>query len=422
MKVVQKPTWATWVTPKLLRQKPVHRWCVFPHSFASELVHCLIDEWNLTEEDRILDPFCGAGTTILAAREKGIPASGYDLSPFATFAGRVKLGRYERKNMMELGQTLCSRIDSESWNGADGDYPDLVRRALPGPLLGAFESVLREVNRLDCTPSQREFFRLAVLSILPHYSRAAVSGGWLKWEVKKTNTRSIPGNLRKRVDDMLADIPLTRSKLPEANASWNVNVADARMLPDEAASYTAVITSPPYPNRHDYTRVFGVELMLAFLNWDETRALRHQSFHSHPESRPSRPCHDAYLQPVRLSRIVSAIEAAKADPRVVKMLEGYFVDTYLALRELRRVSRKNAPFAIVVGNAQYLGVPVPVDELVAEIAESLGLTCDRIVAARYRGNSAQQMAKYGRSPSRESVVILRNTRSKRQPAARAGVR
>lgn len=60
--------------------------------------------------------------------------------------------------------------------------------------------------------------------------------------------------------------------------SWQVQIADARSLPDPKGTYTAVITSPPYPNRHDYTRVFGVELLFEFLDWERLRMLRYQSF------------------------------------------------------------------------------------------------------------------------------------------------
>ena len=62
--------------------------------------------------------------------------------------------------------------------------------------------------------------------------------------------------------------------------------------------------------------------------------------------------------------------------------------------------------AYVVGNACYSGVPIPVDEILAHIGQQIGLKLKRIVAVRYRGNSAQQMGAYGRQPSRESVVIF----------------
>src|SRR5439155_1564046 len=69
----RRPKWGSWVTPKGLVKKSIHRWYVFPHSFTSELVHQLIADWGLDQNDHILDPFAGAGTTLLAAKEKGIP-------------------------------------------------------------------------------------------------------------------------------------------------------------------------------------------------------------------------------------------------------------------------------------------------------------------------------------------------------------
>ena len=49
---------------------------------------------------------------------------------------------------------------------------------------------------------------------------------------------------------------------------------------------------------------------------------------------------------------------------------------------------------------------VEVDEYFAEIAEGLGYRRDASWVIRYRGNSAQQMERFGRSPARESIVML----------------
>ncbi len=395
--------WQSWVTPRPLADKPIHRWFVFPHSFTSELVHALIAEWGLKPTDRILDPFCGAGTTLLAAKEKGIPASGYDLSPLAVFVSRTKLSNYRTRHLSAVWKELQSALEPESWNGASKEYPDLVKKALPGRLLGAFDAIANEINYLDCSKAERDFFRLALLDILPDYSHAVASGGWLSWVDKRKNARSLPSALEMRVQQMLND--LDTLALPR-RAEWRANVADARCLPDRASTYSAVITSPPYPNRHDYTRVFGVELMFGFLDWGGTRQLRYQSFHSHPEARPERPVATNYAQPRRLSLAIGRLNKAKSDPRIAPMLQGYFLDMYICLREVSRVCKHGAHVAFVIGNAQYNGVPIPVDLLTAEIGEQVDLTCKRIWTARYRGNSAQQMEKYGRNPSRESIVIF----------------
>ncbi len=401
--------WGRWVTPKALRSRPIHRWYVFPHSFTSRLVHGLIDQWHLGQADTIIDPFAGAGTTLLAAKEKGVPACGYDISPVAVLAARVKIANYSKQRLRCAWQALQDAIDPTSWSRPAKPYPELVNRALPGKLLAAFDSIAQQIAELACSRAERDFFRLALLSIVPKYSRAVASGGWLKWVVQRSNVRSIPSTLRHRVAEMLADLDSVR--LPR-RAEWRVKMADARELPDRASSFSAVITSPPYPNRHDYTRVFGVELMLQFLDWEATRQLRYQSFHSHPEARPQRPCHADYQPPERLLRITACLKKKGLERKIVRMLEGYFLDMHLCLREIERVCRPKARIALVLGNAQYCGVRIPVDKLTAEIAENAGLGCDRLLAVRYRGNSAQQMGKFGRRPSRETIVLLSKPRSR----------
>lgn len=402
--IEERPVWRHWVTPRRLAQAPIHRWFVFPHSFTGELVHALIDEWQLGAGDRILDPFVGAGTTVLAAREHGIPCAGYDLLPLAVLASRVKSASYDIARLEQAWQVLQNSLDPDRWNGAPCDAPELVKKALPGKLLNAFAAVAEGINALPFSATEQDFFHLALLATVPQYSLAVATGGWLKWVNRQADVATLPASLTTRIEDMLQDLRNTR--LP-GGSCWHANQADARQLPDPDEHYTAVITSPPYPNRHDYTRVFGVELMLGFLDWEGTRRLRYQSFHSHPEARPERREAPEYVPPPDLVAAVARLREMRADPRVPALLEGYFLDMYLCLSEMARVCRPGARLALVVGNAQYYGESVMVDELTAQVGEQVGLHCETLLVARYRGNSAQQMARYGRKPSRESVVILR---------------
>jgi hypothetical protein len=400
--------WQWWVTPKPLHNKPIHRWYILPHSFSSELVHALIDEWRLGKKDRILDPFVGAGTTLLAAKERGIPATGYDLSPLAVLAAQAKIATYDVPSLEKAWTSLRNAMDAAPWDRARRDYPELVRAALPGKLLGGFEAIALGIERLPNVSSvERDFFSLALLRTIPQYSRAIATGGWLKWRRGGKKATSLRSDVEAHVREMINDLKETKLR---NGSGWNARLGDARQLPDRGGRYSAVITSPPYPNRHDYTRVFGVELMFGFLNWEQTRQLRYQNFHSHPEARPTRREHNGYVSPQRLSKAIASIQKARCDPRIPRLLDGYFLDMFLCLREAKRVCQPGSPIAFVVGNAQYNGVPIPVDGLTAELGEQAGLGCETIVVARLRGNSAQQMGEYGRRPSRESVVIFRALR------------
>lgn len=403
-RIEERLNWRWWVTPKPLRNKPIHRWCIFPHSFTSELVHGLIDEWKLSCKDYILDPFCGAGTTPLAAKEKGIPAVGYDISPFAVFSSNVKLIDYDNQGLEKNWLKLQKLINPSKWNGAIRSYPELVEKALPGHLLGAFDNINNLIRRLDCKKNERDFFKMALLLTLPDFSRAVATGGWLKWIRQRATTQSLLKRYTEHVEQMLED---SKTAQKRSVKHWKTRKADVRFLPDTNSTFSAVITSPPYPNRHDYTRVFGVELMFGFLDWEKTRKIRYQSFESHPEAHPQRPKVKDYFEPGSLANILKRIETSPTDQRISGMLKGYFLDIHLSLSEINRVCKKDAHIAFVVGNAQYGGFPVLVDELTAQIGENIGLKCEKIIATRYRGNSAQQMLEYGRNPSRESIVIFK---------------
>ena len=399
--VTEWSAWKHWVTPKDAKKKATHRWYLFPHSFTDDLVHALIDEWGLNDQDKILDPFAGAGTTLLAAKEMGVSSNGYDLSPLAVLASNTKTATFSRQRLEAAWQTLECTLMHNSTVSMGRAYPELVHKALPEGRLEALDAVATGIENLNCSSSERDFFRLALISIIPRFSHAVANGGWLRWLNQGASAENVTVFFKEQVEMMLSDVCDTPT---QGDRSWETRIADARVMPASDAEYSAVITSPPYPNRHDYTRIFGVELMFAFHNWEANRALRYQTFHSHPEARPNRPSAKKYKPPGALADSIHDL----SDKRIQRMLDGYFLDMYLCLCEVARVCRKSAKAAFVVGNAQYDGTAILVDELTAEIGEQAGLTCKEIRAVRWRGNSAQQMGKYGRTAARESIVMFEN--------------
>lgn len=407
-KLTENLPWGAWVTPKNVKEKPIHRWYFFPHSFTSELVHALIDEWSLGINDRILDPFSGAGTTLLAAKEKGVASDGYDLSPLAVLASNTKSARFSRSTLETGWYKLKGALAKFRAAEISDGYPELVKKALPDGRLEELDAVSKCIDSIECSTLERDFFRLALIAILPRFSQAVANGGWLRWLNDGAGAENVRVQFIEQVELMLADLHAETGLLDACDSllqtkpKWEALVADARSMPASDAVYSAVITSPPYPNRHDYTRIFGVELMFGFQDWEANRALRYQMFHSHPEARPNRPKTPEYKPPEGLRESVCTL----SDRRIQRMLDGYFLDMYLCLCEVARVCQNGARAAIVVGNAQYGGKPILVDEFTAEIGEQVGLSCNEIRVVRWRGNSAQQMGEYGRMPARESLVLF----------------
>lgn len=76
------------------------------------------------------------------------------------------------------------------------------------------------------------------------------------------------------------------------------------------------------------------------------------------------------------------------------------------LSSARPVLKRGAPLALVVGNVRHAGVLFPVDEILVEVGEQAGYRFRGAWVVRLRGNSAQQMGRFGRLPSRETIVLL----------------
>ena len=78
--------------------------------------------------------------------------------------------------------------------------------------------------------------------------------------------------------------------------------------------------------------------------------------------------------------------------------------------ELQRVCRSGAYVAFVNDNVRYAGEIIPVDMLSTNLAEQVGFEPIRIyVLPQRKGNSSQQMGRYGRAALRKSITIWRKS-------------
>ena len=406
--IEERPEYGKYVTAKLPRVTPIYRWFSYPHSFSRELVHELLDFFGARPGEWVLDPYVGAGTTLLACREKSIQAFGIDELPLSVFVSNAKSQSYD---VQELKSCIDSFFMVETTSDPFGTIP-VVDVAFTPYVRGKINSIYTWTSQLSL--STRNFFILALLSILENISQTAKSGGWLRIIENQVDQDQVEVIYKAKVKQMIEELEL--SNLPNnCGESWYAIQGDARTIDTYEHPVKYVITSPPYLNRHDYTRVFALEMALHFVKTNaDLIAIRSQALRSHVEARPLENLMvSGYSQPQSLTSIINKIKeiSSKSDRRrVPKMIEGYFEDMYSCLKALYSGLEDNGKVAFVLGNVRFSGVSIPVDEIVAEIGEQAGFQMNKIIIARYRGNSAQQMKEFGREPSRESIIIWQKTR------------
>jgi hypothetical protein len=394
------------VTARANRDQPIYRWFVYPHSFTREFVYWAIEEIKLGRDSVVMDPFLGAGTTILSCKELGIPAIGFDLLPLSVLISNVKVSNYRVQELRKLWTSL----KKDGWRNETKTAPDIpvLSKAFDSNVLQRILAIRRRLENVG-NKKYSDLFLVGLLSVVGHLSKTEKGGGWLRFCPEKiVSPEEADSSFVNAVEMMISDLEQkSQGRSSPSQRNWRAYLADARDLP-KAQEFDAIISSPPYLNRHDYTRIFSLELALAFLkNHEELKDLRYRSLRSHVEAKKTYSA-TGYKMPTRLTTTIGTIRKLPVNnDRIPAMVAGYFEDLFSTLQGLYPRIRKNGHIVFVLGNVRFAGVLIPVDEIVAELGEQIGLNWLKTVVARLRGNSAQQMGRFGRELSRESVIIWR---------------
>lgn len=390
------------VTPYQNKKLPVYDWYRYKHSFSRDLVMKVIEKFRLNDRDKILDPFCGSGTTLLASKEMGIPVRGIDVLPLSVFISNSKLLRYDKHHIKTAINGVKNLFNENNTNHIiNKTKKELLMRFFREDILDKILFIRKWIERKD-NKETKYFLLTALLSILEDISYTRKDGGFLRI-LKGKKISDLKSVYLSKLYKMVRNIEFINN-LPNTDAE--AIEGDARKTMFESSSFSAVITSPPYPNRHDYTRVYLLELIIGFIDTQkEIKTLRYQSVRSHVEARRKFITED-YNSSNILNAVLKRLEKISLPNRqIIKMLEGYFEDMYLVLKEIKRVLKPKGKVTFIIGDVRYGGVKVPVGNILIDIGNNIGLEFQKKIVARMRGNSPQQMKKYGRDPMEENILI-----------------
>ena len=403
VKVVEKSELSPLISPRSNQNMRIHNWYSFKHGYSKELAENIISHFDLMKGSWMLDPFCGSGTTLLTCKELGINSRGFDILPFSVFLTNTKIEDYDDKELMRQLEMLKRDKKNYSYETVLPDIP-IVRKAFRPEVERELLSIKHRVESIEDS-KMRAFFNCGFLGILESVSNTSKTGGFLRLVNRDVSAQDVYPLFLNKVTSMLNDVVEYNKSKKHGKVSSSAKIGDARKLPTWR-KYDAVITSPPYPNRHDYTRIYSLEMIFDFIsNNDELKKIRYETIRSHVEAKKKYEA-IGYEKPTILSCLITEIKKnGTNNSQVIGMLEGYFEDMYLSLSEIRRCLKTGGKVGMVISNVRFSGVNMLVDEILSEIGAQVGLTPKEIWAVRYRGNSSQQMRDYKRVPSRESVVI-----------------
>jgi hypothetical protein len=97
--------------------------------------------------------------------------------------------------------------------------------------------------------------------------------------------------------------------------------------------------------------------------------------------------------------------------RIPIMIEAYFDDLAIILKQLKLRMKKGGQVWLVVSTSAYAGVHIPVDLIIGELGHELNFRLKGIHCLRYLRTSSQQYSQLQtrKAPLRESLIILENS-------------
>jgi len=366
------------VTADDARIEPYHRWLPFRQGFSPGLVRRFLAEVAAAnprgQDAPVLDPFSGAGTTVVECARAGVIAAGIEASPALTFLTNAKF-----------------------------EHP------FPAWTSPATLSDWRDVASDLTHPLHRAALMLAV--------------------ARQHSTAGRPNPAAPPLEETLANvIAMMRDDFRRPLGFCNaVTLGDARQADGiEDDSVRAILTSPPYLSRYDYAQITApIEEVHRFW-YSEPAAVEAPSIPGASAQRPASTkgsCStrrgfgseapgatssndDAGDFELDAVGEVRGVLHSTGERKLCAIVGSYFSDLRAVLRQCHRALRPSAPAWFVIGGARLKGSYVPSDLIFAELAEQEGFAVESLLVARDLIHARRKFGASGHVAPRESVVAL----------------
>ena len=262
------------------KNRVAYRWYKYKEAFSASLVENLLQQYGVSQ-GAILDPFAGSGTALFAARALGLDAEGVELLPIGQeiIAARKSLeDGFTARDFAELKGWSTTRPWQDVANVISLPELRITKGAYPPETLAAIQGFLATLPQ--ASGRVRQVLRFALLCVLEPVSYTRKDGQYLRWDDR--SGRRV-GKKPCHKGPILDFAQAICEKINEIVADGENGAPQAELFPTEAKKgaiklyggscldilptlptncYDAVITSPPYCNRYDYTRTYALELAL----------------------------------------------------------------------------------------------------------------------------------------------------------------
>ncbi|TKJ17061.1 hypothetical protein CEE44_00820 [Candidatus Woesearchaeota archaeon B3_Woes] len=362
-------------------KRDVHNIALYPCKYIPELPRWAIKNFS-KENDIILDPFIGGGTTFIEAKKLKRNCLGIDYNPYARLVSKVKSTSIEENKLRSKYNSLMDNIKNDSssdlpipnFRGVDFWFNENVIRGLA--------KIKKYVNKIE-DKDIRDFF-------LVSFSMAVRKSSYIAPGQMLTARRKDWRNIKQLSENDTIDLFSSFSEkyieyISEFSKEQNIsNFAkiignDAREinLPEDIDKVDLIVTSPPYINAMDYIwanrlRVHWLDLVKS----DQDR-LNLYNYEIGTERIPKKEY--SILGQIGIDEtdkiieeIYNAYDSNTQSKLRSRVTYKYFLDMKKHFEEAYKVLKNGGRYCIVIGDNNIRKVFVPTSLFLSKIAESVG--------------------------------------------------
>lgn len=423
---------------------PFHNWYNFVLGYTPRFPEFMLERERIGRNDLVVDPFMGSGTTLVTCKYRGIPSSGVDANNFMVFAGSVKLNWnrdiesiiHDKNRLIDKVATTLSEFDwnsehtdqSERLHGQLSiydlennelkDYRAYAQKHRPEMLVERYMSdkpfvkahVIKEAIEELVDAKNKDFFKLALYSILVPISNVSYGPGF---GVKKPKDDvDVLGIYLEKINRMIADLQLLGEE--QIHTPSQVKLGDSRSLSEyfEHNSVQLMITSPPYPGDHEYTKHTRLELVFDGMTKDtkELRTIKKRMIRGSTTNIYKEDNDRAYVEGFESIKTVTDLIQQRLDEDgatsgfeklYTKLVWEYFGGMYRTLSECYKVLKPGGKIALLVSDSHaFKMVHIQTAKILEEIGLKIGYSNSEILLWQYKKSTSHQY------DLRENVLIL----------------
>ena len=406
----------------------VHGLHEYKGKFNPQVVKAILNIFNIEPGQRVLDPFCGSGTTLVECAHLGISGYGVDLNPLAVFIANAKLQALvtPADDLWAVLRRLSISLNrTRRWNITLGDDPRslYLQSWFDSGILEMIEIIHYKIK--DIGGSAAPIFLAVASNLLRAYSLQDPKDLRIRRRKSPLPERPFPEALLDACTRFIERTEATQAILGTDLPSNRAALCDATTLEpaDLPALFDASITSPPYAMALPY--IDTQRLSLVWLNLLdpenilelEAELIGSRELRGHARKRLSSDLEEnkqrlPEAEAFFCHEMQNALDAHDGFRRkaVPILLYRYFASMQKSFRAIRDLVHRHAPFALIVGHNHSVlgGVRYDIDTPVhlANIASGAGWTVEELIPLQTYHRYGYHM---NNAINAETLVILRKS-------------